>query len=244
MDKPVAIITGSAKRIGRNISLLLARNGYNIVIHYHRSGIDAQKTKKDVASCGADVLVVKADITSEKQVINMIQRTVSHFGKIDLLVNNAAVFPNRCDFTDLSDQIWDEIIGTNLKGTFLCSKFAATEMMKKKKGHIINIASLGAFLHWTGYIPYCVSKSGVVTLTKLLAKSLGPYIKVNAIAPGTIIVPNEENKSKVHIPSVKKILLKKYGKPSDIAEMILYLDKNGDYITGQVFCIDGGATIL
>ena len=243
MEKPVAIITGSARRLGRRIAVALAKKNFRVVINYSKSKVQSDHTVREIKSFGGEVFSVKADISKESEARKLIHSTMKRFGQIDLLINNAAVFPKRYEFGKIPVSVWDNVLGINLKGSFLCSKFASVEMQKRKNGQIINIASLGAFLNWSGYIPYCVSKSGVVTLTRLMAKALAPHIRVNAVAPGTIIIPSEE-KNNVHKPDVEKILLKKYGKPSDIVDMVLFLAIQSEYITGQVFTVDGGATIL
>ncbi len=243
MSKPVAVITGSARRLGKRIALSLAKHGFNIVVNYNNSFRQAEIAKNAISAAGADVITVKADVTSEKDVKRLVKMSIKSFGKIDLLVNNAAIFPEKFSLSDLPVSVWDDVMNTNLKSVFLCSKYFSQEMQKNRNGKIINIASLGSFLNWTGYIPYCVSKSGVVVLTKLLAKSLAPNIQVNAVAPGTIIIPGEESHIK-RVPSKNKILLKRYGQPDDIENMVLFLATQGDYITGQVFTIDGGSTIL
>ncbi len=243
MENQYALVTGSARRLGKKIALSLANGGYNIVIHYLHSRNEAKQTQEEIKKIGKDAIIVKADLTKINDIKRMFLSVYDKVGNIDVLVNNAAIFPNKTEFFKIKSDFWDKVINTNLKSVFFCCQEAAGNMLKRKSGKIINIASLGAFSHWTGYMPYCISKSGIITLTKILAKELAPYITVNAIAPGTIIVPNEEKKSQ-HLPKVTNILLRKYGKPSDVSELVLFIVKSSDYITGQVIQVDGGATIV
>ena len=193
------------------------------------------------AKLGVDVISIKADITNSKQVDEMFRQTIEHFGGLDLLVNNAAIFPPAKKFTEISDELWNYVISTNLTGQFYCAR-AAGRIMEERGGKIINFASLGGFQVWKEHIAYNVAKAGVVMLTKALAKALAPKIMVNAIAPGTIIIPGEESGEIKHIEE-KKIPLKRYGGAGDITSAVLYL-AHADYVTGQIISIDGGRTIL
>jgi 3-oxoacyl-[acyl-carrier protein] reductase len=240
-EYPVAIVTGGARRLGRHIIIALAENGYNVIVNYNTAKRDALSAVTQVKDIGRDGIAIKADISKKTEVIQLVGQTVKLFGRIDLLVNNAAVFVES-PLEKTTEQIWDTTININLKGTFLCSQSVAPIMLKQKFGRIINIASLGGLQPWAKYVPYSVSKAGDIMLTKILAKSLAPYIHVNAIAPGIIALDKSAKKSIVPIKS-NKILLRKYGKPSDITDLILYLARSEQYITGQVFPVDGGKSI-
>ncbi|MFI5253788.1 MAG: SDR family NAD(P)-dependent oxidoreductase [Bacteroidota bacterium] len=240
-NKKVALITGGGRRLGKQIVLALANEGYNIVINYNASKSSALKTAREIRRMGAIVETIQADITRKKEIDRLFRKAINLFGKIDLLVNNAAIFIDSPLFKT-SEKIWDITLNTNLKGTFFCSQAAAAYMNPKQAGKIINIASLGGIQAWKEHIPYSTSKAGVIMLTRLLAKSLAPYIQVNAIAPGTIIIEGEEDPSVQHIPR-NKILLNRYGKPSDVTSLLIFLAKTADYITGQTFVVDGGRTL-
>jgi NAD(P)-dependent dehydrogenase (short-subunit alcohol dehydrogenase family) len=242
MNSQIAIVTGSGRRLGRRIAIALAENGFDIVINYNRSRSEALKTELTIKKIGRRCITIKADVTNLVQVQRMIKQAVKTFGKIDVLINNAAVFIPPVDLLNITEAMWDGVMDTNLKSIFICGQAAAAVMIKQKSGKIINVASLGAYQAWPKHIPYCVSKAGVIMLTKAMAKSLAPHITVNAIAPGTIIIPNEEIED-VHHPSIDKIPLRKYGKPSDITDAVLFLAKSSDYMTGQTICVDGGVTI-
>jgi len=238
----VALVTGSGRRLGRKIAIALAKAGFDIVVNYNHSDLEARKTVKEIIALGRRSISIKADVSRRTQVKRMVQTAVKEFGRIDVLVNNAAIFPRKYEFAKIPEKVWNEVLGINLSGSFFCAQEVAKVMLEQKSGHIINLASLGAFLSWPHFLPYNVSKSGIVMLTKTMAKALAPDIHVNAIAPGTIIIPNEE-KDEAHMPSIERIPFRKYGKPSDITEMIVFLVNSTDYVTGQIFTIDGGATI-
>lgn len=242
MDVQIALITGSGRRLGRKIALALAEKGFDIVINYNRSKFEAKKAEKEIRKLGRRCVAIKGDVTKPAQVRRMMRQAIKTFGKIDVLVNSAAIFPPAFELPDVSESTWDAVMDTNLKSSFLCAQEVSTYMIKQRSGRIINIASLGAFQAWPKHIPYCVSKAGVVMLTKALAKALAPHITVNAVAPGTIIIPNEESGDIIH-PPIEKIPLKKYGRPSDITDMVVFLATSSNYITGQIIRVDGGVTI-
>jgi len=237
----VALVTGGGRRLGKQICLALAREGFDVGVNYHESAAGARSVVETIKSYGRHSAPFKADVSKSSQVDRMIQGVLDAFGRIDVLVNNAAVFiysPAR----QTTETNWDTTISINLKGVFLCSKGVIPQMLKQKRGRIINIASLGGKQSWTEHMPYSVAKSGVIMLTQIMAKALAPNVMVNAIAPGTILIPGEESRSIKHI-SPKNIPMKKYGAPSDITDMVVYLATRASYITGQTFSIDGGRSI-
>ncbi len=240
-DRKVALVTGSGRRLGRQSALALARDGWNVVVNYAHSAKEANETVREIKSLGADVISVKADITSSTEVEAMFNQAFGHFGRLDLLVNNAAIFPPPKKFADISDDLWDYVLGTNLTGQFYCAR-AAARIMEQHGGKIVNFASLGGFQAWPDFVAYNVAKAGVVMLTKSLSKALAPKITVNAIAPGTIIIPGEESDEIRHIEE-KKIPLQKYGEAGDIVSALLYL-AHADYVTGEILLVDGGRAVL
>jgi len=171
----------------------------------------------------------------------MFRAAHSRFRRLDILVNNAAIFfPARWD--KLTETDWDRILGVNLKGTFFCAQAAARIMQSQRRGHIINISSLGGLQAWPGYMHYCSSKAGVIMLTRCLAKALAPHIRVNTVAPGTILFPDESRGAEME-KIIRATPLRKAGRPEDIADMVLYLATHDDFITGQVFVVDGGKSV-
>jgi len=237
----VALVTGAGRRIGRVIALTLARAGADVVINFNESEADALKTLHEIQSMGRESLGLKADVSRPTQVRKMFGALERVFGRLDILVNNAGVFfPARWDA--LTEEDWDKVLGTNLKGEFFCAQSAARIMRRQKRGRIINISSLGGLQAWPDHIHYCASKAGVISMTRSLAKALAPHIRVNSVAPGTILFPGEKRDASMR-RIIRSTPLRKAGTPEDIAEMVLYLATCSDFITGQVFVVDGGKSI-
>lgn len=241
LQNQVALVTGAGRRIGRVIALTLARAGASVVVNYHRSRAEAQSTAREIADLGVEVAALRADVSSAKQVRAMFHVVEKQFARLDILVNNAAVFfPAKLD--KLTEKDWDRILGINLKGTFFCAQAAARIMLRQRRGRIINISSLGGLKAWPEYMHYCVSKAGVIMLTRCLAKALAPHIQVNSVAPGTILFPGERYGRQID-KIIRSTPLQKAGRPEDIADMVLYLAARGEFTTGQVFVVDGGRSI-
>lgn len=241
LQNQVALVTGAGRRIGREIALTLGRAGAHVVVNYRRSKAGAEATAREIRAHGVRSLVLGADVARPAQVAGMFRRVEKEFGRLDVLVNNAGIFfPGR--WQTLTEKDWGRILGVNLKGPFFCTQAAARLMLRRKRGRIINISSLGGLQAWPGYLHYCSSKAANIMLTRCLAKALAPHIQVNSIAPGTILFPEEKRS-----PEIQKIIaatpLKKAGTAQDIAEMVLYLATHGDFITGQVFVVDGGKSV-
>ncbi len=244
-DRPlrnqVVLVTGAGKRIGRAIALTLGRAGASVVVHYHRSKREAEATAREIRAMGVESMAVRADVSRPAQVQAMFRAVDKRFGRLDLLVNNAGVFfPGRWD--KLNERDWDRILGANLKGPFFCAQAAARVMLRGQGGHIINISSLGGLQAWPGYMHYCASKAALIMLTRCLAKALAPHIRVNSVAPGTILFPGEERD-----PQIKKLIratpLQTAGRAEDIASAVLYLATSAEFINGQILAVDGGKSI-
>jgi 3-oxoacyl-[acyl-carrier protein] reductase len=238
---PVAIVTGGGKRLGRHIALALGRHSYRVIVNYNESAAGASEAVATLRREGVEAHAIRADISKSRDVHRLVRRTIEIFGRVDLLVNNSAVFIES-PLERTSEKIWDRTIDINLKGTFLCSQAVAREMIKRRNGKIINIASLGGIQAWSQHLPYSVSKAGVIMLTRCLARGLAPYVQVNAIAPGTILMGKEEDPRQEHV-SVSTIPLKHYGKPSDVTDLVIFLATKSSYTTGQLFVVDGGRSI-
>jgi NAD(P)-dependent dehydrogenase (short-subunit alcohol dehydrogenase family) len=237
----VALVTGGGRRIGREIALTLARAGADVVVNYSQSRREAEATAREIRSHGVHALVLHADVARPTQVESMFRRVEREFGRLDVLVNNAGIF-FAARWDKLTERDWDRILGVNLKGAFFCAQAAARMMLKRKRGRIINISSLGGLQAWPSYMHYCSSKAANIMLTRCLAKALAPHIQVNSVAPGTILFPDEKR-----TPEIRKIIsaipLKKAGTARNIAQIVLYLATQADFITGQVFAVDGGKSI-
>lgn len=237
----VALVTGGARRMGKDICMALAGLGFEIVLTYNNSRKSIlEETIWEIGGQGVGVTPVKCDVTDVAQIKKLFAAVNTKYKRLDLLVNNAAIF-RRVDFFETTEKTFDKFIDTNLKSVFFCSQEGAKLMndSSEKTCRIINIASLGAFENWTGYIPYSVSKAGVIKLTQQLAKRLAPRILVNSISPGTIIIEDDPNEN-VNPEEEKKYPMKRFGRSDDINSLIKYLALENEYITGQNFIVDGG----
>jgi 3-oxoacyl-[acyl-carrier protein] reductase/pteridine reductase len=232
----VALVTGAAKRIGRSIALELASRGADVAVNFRGSRAEAEGVAKEIEQLGRRAIAIQADVSKRPEVEHMIAQIEATFGHLDILINNAGMFQH-VPFDEITDAQWNGIIATNLTSQFLCAQTAAPLLRKSGRGRIVNLASLGGLLAWPGYIHYCVSKAGVVQLTKCLARALAPEITVNAVAPGTIIF--EGDPAELESDFIKRAPLKRTGKGSDIAEAVAFLVES-DFITGQILAVDGG----
>jgi len=241
----VSIITGASTGIGRATALALAKRGSHVVINFFKSKKEALVVGEKVESLGIKSLVIQGDVGIERDVKNMVKKTIEEFGRIDILVNNAGSPIQRSKFLDCKEELWDQVMSVNLKGTFLCSKEVLKIMVKQKSGKIINISSIASFHGSAGEsVHYAAAKGGVNSLTIGLAKEFAPYeITVNAIAPGLIDTPFHD---KFSTPErleriISKIPLKRIGTPGEIAEVVAFLASDGaNYITGEIIRVSGG----
>jgi pteridine reductase len=233
----VALVTGAARRIGRSIALKLAADGADVVVNYRSSKNDADQVTAEITSGGRRALVWQADVSRRDEVQKMLAAVERAFGRLDILVNNAGVFfPAK--FEQLTEDEWDTILDTNLKSQFLCAQAAAPLLKRTGRGRIINLSSLGGLLAWPLYTHYCVSKAGVIMLTRCLARALAPEITVNSVAPGTISFPGEPPDEDY----IRRAPLRKTGTAEDIAGTVTFLAQS-EFITGQVFVVDGGRAL-
>jgi 3-oxoacyl-[acyl-carrier protein] reductase len=237
----VALVTGGGKRIGRAIALTLGRAGADVIVNYNHSRQDAAATVGEIGALGVRAVGLRADVSRPSQVARMFCVIEKRFGRLDLLVNNAGVFfPKTWD--ELEEKDFDRVLGANLKGPFFCAQAAARMMMRQNHGNIINISSLGGLQAWPSYMHYCASKAALISLTRTLAKALAPTIRVNSVAPGSILFLDEERN-----PAVRKVIrsipLRKGGSADDIAQTVLFLATHSEFITGQVIAVDGGKSI-
>jgi 3-oxoacyl-[acyl-carrier protein] reductase/pteridine reductase len=232
----VALVTGAAKRIGRSVALRLATEGADVVVNYRTSKGEADEVVAQIAAMGRRAVAVKADVAKREDVIALFAAVQKEFGRLDILVNNAGMFfPAK--FEELTEEQWDRILDTNLKSQFLCSQAAAPMLRRSGHGRIINFASLGGLLAWPAYTHYCVSKAGVIMLTRCLARALAPEITVNAIAPGTISFPGDA--PELAEDFIRRAPLHRTGTAEDIEDAVVFLAESG-FVTGQVIVVDGG----
>ncbi|PYT41989.1 MAG: hypothetical protein DMG45_10810 [Acidobacteria bacterium] len=234
----VALVTGSAKRLGRAVAQRLAEEGADVIIHYRASTGEAQSAVAEIEKLGRKSYAIAADLTNVAEIKRLFDEAAKQFGRLDILVNSAANFlPSSVVST--TEEIWDASLATNLKAPFFCAQ-AAAPLLRRTKGTIINFADTGGLLGWPGYIAHSVSKAAVVMLTKVLAKALGPEVRVNAIAPGTVTMPGDPPEWEADF--TKLAPLRGTGTPSDIADAVVFL-VHSKFMTGQVLVVDGGRTL-
>lgn len=235
----VALVTGAAKRIGRSVALRLATEGANVIVNYRSSKAEADDVVAQIAAMGRKAVAVQADVAKKGEVAAMFAVVEKEFGGLDILVNNAGMFFS-AKFDELTEEQWDRILDTNLKSHFLCAQAAAPLLRRSGSGRIINFASLGGLLAWPAYTHYCVSKAGVIMLTRCLARALAPEITVNAVAPGTISFAGDA--PEIAEDFVRRAPLRRTGTAKDIDDAVLFLAQSA-FITGQVIVVDGGRTL-
>lgn len=238
----VALVTGASRGIGRSTALLLAERGAKIVVNYAGNQAAAEEVVAKIKQLGSEAIAVQGDVAIADDAAKLIDVAVNTFGRLDILVNNAGITRDNL-LIRMKEEDWDQVIATNLKGVFNCTKAAAKVMMKQRYGRIINLTSVVALLGNPGQANYVAAKAGVIGLTKSNARELGARnITVNAVAPGYIQTDmtaglNQEVRESLH----KQIPLGRLGDPEDVAKAIVFLASDDSaYITGQVFAVDGG----
>lgn len=237
----VVLITGAAHRIGATTAKLLHLNGMNIVLHYRGSRKQAQDLQKELNGLRENsVILIQADLHITNGLPALIEESLKAWGRLDVLVNNASSFYPTL-IGKATEENWDDLIGSNLKAPFFLSQAAAPHL-KKTNGCIINIIDIHAERPLKTFSIYSMAKAGLAMMTKSLACELGPEIRVNGVAPGAILWPenlDEVNKQRI----VSRTFLKRQGEPNDISKTILYLIKDADYVTGQIIAVDGGRSL-
>ncbi|MCH7645611.1 MAG: SDR family oxidoreductase [Nitrospinae bacterium] len=241
LQEKVALVTGSAKRIGRAVANALADRGVHQAVHYRTSKTEAEDAVEMFRVLGVEAESFQADLSQVKEVEALASEVLKRFGRLDILVNNASVFfPS--PLGEVTDLQWDTLINTNLKGPFFLAQKVGLAMKAAVGGTIINIGDWAAERPYTGYLPYCISKAGVVAMTKGLAKALAPEVRVNCINPGPVMLPedlSEAEKEEV----MRKTPLQRTGSPADIANAVVFLCEGTDFMTGAVITVDGGRAV-
>ena len=231
------LVTGAGVRLGQAIAVSLGQQGMKVALHYHQSMEGAKETLDLV---GGDIKqhgCFQADLRQVSKIELLIQHIEEKLGQIDVLINNAAdFFPT--PLGEVSESEWDHLISLNLKAPFFLSQLVGTSMLKQGQGKIVNIVDVAAERPWPQFLPYCASKAGLVSLTKGLAKALAPAVQVNAVAPGTMLPPPQISSFSQDL-AIERSLLKKMGRPDDIARAVTYFLEN-DFVTGTVLPVDGG----
>ncbi len=238
----VALVTGSAHRVGKAIALELARRGVHQVIHYSSSEKEAIQTSDEIAALGVQTMRFKADQSDPAQVNRLFEAIRAKFSRLDILVNSASMF-QKADFLTLSYEDWQRTLAINLTGPFLCTQHAARLMRGNGQGGVIvNISDGSVFKGWPSYPAHSVSKSGLLMLTKVAARALAPDIRVNAIVPGMVLEPPGFDDAEWQ-RSAQRMPIKRPGSAEDVARAVAYLAEE-DYLTGAVLTVDGGESLV
>ncbi len=237
----IALITGAAVRVGRAIALELAQAGADVAVHCNRSVDEAEATAREIESLGRRACVVQGDLADPDAPERIVAETVDRLGALSVLVNNASIW-EKTPIGELSRAPWDEHLTTNLTAPAMLSRAAWRHLREARPGFIINICDFSGERPWADYIAYCVSKGGLITLTRALARAMAPDVLVNGLSPGFVMLP-EDADEKTRQAALKRIPLNRIGDASDIAKAARFLIEDGRYITGQILNVDGGRTL-
>ncbi len=252
LDGSVALITGGARRVGRAIVLELSRAGCNVAIHFRESRLEAEQLASQVTGKGRRAVTVHADLNDPQSWPETITQTVDRLGRLDILVNNAAVFlpkrgearPGAVDTIHGFDQDqWEYVLRTNLIAPMALCHHARRFLQAHDGGQIVNLCDISADRPWPEHLAYCASKAALAALTKALARALAPRVQVNGVAPGIALFPDEYAEQRRR-ELVGRVPLGRAGTPEEVAKLVRFLVESGNYITGQIIAIDGGRGLV
>lgn len=233
---PIALVTGGARRVGRAMTLGLAREGYDLLIQYHQSEDAAESVVREVEALGQRAVAVRGDLADPAAVDAVAATLQDEFARLDLLVNNASLFEPRQLLQVEADE-WDRVMAVNLKAPFLLLK-ATAPLLKAARGSVVNLIDLSAMQPWAEYAHHAVSKAGLLHLTRIMARAMAPQVRVNAIAPGTVLPPDDWDEARL-ARARDSALLQTIGSPEDVVHTLLFLTRS-PFITGEVVVVDGG----
>jgi NAD(P)-dependent dehydrogenase (short-subunit alcohol dehydrogenase family) len=236
LEGRVVVVTGGAKRIGREIALRLAKEGARVAIHYHGSETEARATAAECGSERGNAAVFRANLENVAEIGGLFDAIEKHFGRIDALVNNAGRFTT-IDPLQVTEADWDFIHSVNLKAVFFCAQQAAKRMLAGEGGRIVNLSSLGGLRPWSRNAHYCSSKAGVIMLTRALAKCFAPKVTVNSVAPGVVLF-GEPNAHEARL--IAKTPAKRGASADEVADAVLFFLTTNTFVTGQLIAVDGG----
>jgi pteridine reductase len=232
----VALVTGAGRRVGRAIALALGRRGMRVVVHYNASRAGADETARAIAADGGDAAVESADLVRPGAPEALVDRVIARQGALDVLVNSAAVML-RTPVGEVRLEEWDAMFALNVRAPFFLTQHAAPAL-RRARGTVVNIADLAAFESWPAYVPHGMTKAAVVQMTRALAKALSPEVRVNAVAPGVVLLP--EGWTEADAERLRSTTpLARLGSPEDVAQAVIFL-LEADYVTGEVIRVDGG----
>lgn len=235
-----ALVTGAGRRIGQAIAIGLAQAGCDIAVHYHGSARGAEETASAIRAAGRRAELLPADLSDAAAARNLADQAAGALNRLDVVVNSAAIMVQQ-SVESVTPESWDATLDLNLRAMFFVSQGAIAHL-RRSKGKIVNIADLAGLEPWPTYLPHCVSKAGVIMLTKALARALAPDIAVNAVAPGAVLLPEDwDDKSREHIRETTP--LERIGTPADVVAAVRFLLADTDHATGTILVIDGGRLI-
>ena len=241
LNGKAALVTGGGHRLGRAFALGLARAGADVLIDYHSSEADAHETVEEIRALGRHAEAVRADVSKESDVRHLVAACRDGFGRLDVLVNSASLFHSSPVEQTTTDD-WNRSLAVNLTGPFMLSREAAELLRADGGGLIVNIADLSAFQPWPSYVAHAVSKAGLVHLTRVLARALAPHVRVNCVAPGTVLPPEGYTETESDPKGARRVL-EREGSPDDAVRALLYFVES-DFVTGEVAVVDGGRMLL
>jgi NAD(P)-dependent dehydrogenase (short-subunit alcohol dehydrogenase family) len=240
LEGATALVTGAGRRVGQAIAIALAQAGCDVAVHYHGSAEGAQETARAIEQAGRRAELVQADLSDAAAARRLPDEAARALSRLDIVVNSAAIMV-REPVEDVTPESWDATLDLNLRAMFFVSQGAIAHL-RRSKGKIVNLADLAGLEPWPAYVTHCVSKAGVIMLTKALARALAPDIAVNAIAPGAVLLPDEwDEKSRAHIQATTP--LERLGSPADVVAAVKFLLAGTDYVTGTILVVDGGRLI-
>jgi 3-oxoacyl-[acyl-carrier protein] reductase len=242
--RKVALVTGSATGVGRAAVLRFAREGYAVAVNFSRSEAEARQTLADARGLGSHAILCQCDVANDLAVRSMVKQCVEELGGLDVLVNNAGTthFIPHADLEAVTDKVWEDILGVNLKGTFSCCR-AALPHLRERKGNIVNVTSVAGLQGHGSSIPYAASKAAINCMTQSLARAFAPQVRVNAVAPGPILTRWLADHEDMVEQAVRETPLGRAAQPEDIADVIWFLASGTSLMTGQVVVVDGGRTM-
>ena len=235
-----ALVTGAGVRVGRAIALGLAREGFRVVVHYGRSKDEAEWVVRQIEGDGGEAVAIQADLRDLDQVERLAVEAEDAFGGVELLVNSAATFAAE-GIGEVSAEVWSSALEINLRAPFFLTQHLAEGMRARGGGVVINIADLSGMQAWSGHAAHGIAKAGLVHFTRIAARQLGPEVRVNAIAPGTVLPPEGTSEDEVE-RLAERSALQRIGDPADVVEAVLYLVRAG-FVTGQLLAVDGGRLV-
>lgn len=236
----VALVTGGAHRVGKAIALALARAGAHVAIHYYRSEAQAEATLAELRAIGVEATAIQGDLAIVAEAERVVDAAITHWGRLNLLVNSTGIW-GTIALGSVDEAYWTTMLDTNLRSAFFASQRAAPAL-RAAGGAIVNIADVGALRPWRNHTPYLISKGGLLTMTEALAKELAPEVRVNAVAPGPVLLPEGWNAAQAE-KAARSVLLRRLGNPEDVAQAVVYL-ASAAYVTGVTLPVDGGQRLI